>query len=108
MDHSFNEKQIYLTLSRKRLLTIYKSFLRPYLDYVDMLLDKPTNESFTSKTSIAGCLACTCYTATLEAEFLNGVGSKPAGGNSHSIGGWVQGEKYKEISMTKYWDLADS
>ena len=36
-----------------------------------------------------GVVACTCNPATLEAEFRNGVGSIPVGGNSPSIGGWI-------------------
>ena len=31
------------------LLTIYKSFVRPYLDYGDILYDKPGNENFQNK-----------------------------------------------------------
>ena len=37
-------------LSRKTLLTIYKPFVRPNLDYGDIIYDKPFNESF--KTEI--------------------------------------------------------
>ena len=37
-----------------------------------------------------GVVVCTCNPATLEAEFRNGVGSIPAGGNSPSIGGWIK------------------
>ena len=33
-----------LILSRKSLLTIYKSFVRPNLDYADIIYDKPLNE----------------------------------------------------------------
>ena len=33
-------------LSRKSLLTIYKSFVRPNLDYADIIYDKPPNGSF--------------------------------------------------------------
>ena len=29
------------TLSRKKLLTIYKSFVRPYRDYADTFYDNP-------------------------------------------------------------------
>ena len=36
-----------------------------------------------------GVVACTCNSATLEAEFWNGVGSIPVGGNSPSVGGWI-------------------
>ena len=34
-------------------------------------------------------MACTCNSSTSEAEFWNGVGSIPIGGNSPSIGGWI-------------------
>ena len=33
-------------LSRKTLLKIYKSFVRPNLDYADIIYDKPFNDSF--------------------------------------------------------------
>ena len=39
-------KRLSLILSRKRLLTVYKSFVRPNLDYTHVIYDKPFNESF--------------------------------------------------------------
>ena len=42
-------KRFSLILSRKSLLTIYKSFVRPNLDYADIIYDKPFNESFKIK-----------------------------------------------------------
>ena len=33
-----------------------------------------------------GIVACTCNPATLETELRNGVGLKPVGGNSSSLG----------------------
>ena len=36
-------------LSRKSLLTIYKSFVRPNLDYGDITYDKPLNKLFKKK-----------------------------------------------------------
>ena len=36
-------------LPRSALLTIYRSFIRPYLDYGDVIFDQPENESFSSK-----------------------------------------------------------
>ena len=39
-------KRLSLILSRKSLLTIYKSFVRPNLDYADIIYDKPFNEPF--------------------------------------------------------------
>ena len=43
-------KRLSLVLSRKSLLTIYKYFVRPNLDYADIFYDKPFNESFKRKT----------------------------------------------------------
>ena len=42
-------EKLSLILSRKSLLTIYKSFVRPNLDYVDMIYDKTFNESLKRK-----------------------------------------------------------
>ena len=33
-------------MSRKFLVTIYKAFLRPLIDYGDIIYDQPQNESF--------------------------------------------------------------
>ena len=33
-------------LPRQSLITIYKSFIQPHLDYGDNMYDKPSNESF--------------------------------------------------------------
>ena len=38
-----------MTLSRKTLVTIYKSFVRPLLDYADIIYDKPCNETLKGK-----------------------------------------------------------
>ena len=42
-----------------------------------------------SKNLRSHVVACTCNSATLEAEFRNAVGSISVGGNSPSIGGWI-------------------
>ena len=42
-------KKLSSTLSRKTLLTIYKSFVRPNLDFADIIYDKPLNEAFKNK-----------------------------------------------------------
>ena len=36
-------------LPRQALVTIYKAFIRPHLDYVDIVYDKPNNETFINK-----------------------------------------------------------
>ena len=45
-------KKRYLFLPRKTLLTIYVSFVRPNLDYADIVYDKRFNESFKTKIKI--------------------------------------------------------
>ena len=42
-------KRLSHILPRKSLLTIYKSFIRPHLDYCDVVYDQPNNESFCTK-----------------------------------------------------------
>ena len=42
-------KRLLNTLPRNSLLTIYKSFIRPHLDYCDIIYDQPNNESFCTK-----------------------------------------------------------
>ena len=37
-------------LPRQNLLTIYKSFIRPHLDYDDFIYDQPLNESLFNRT----------------------------------------------------------
>ena len=42
-------KRLSLTLSRKQLLKIYKTFVRSHLDYADAIYDKPFNDAFKEK-----------------------------------------------------------
>ena len=42
-------KKLQNRLPRQALLTIYKSFVRPHLDYGDIIYDQPNNESFSQK-----------------------------------------------------------
>ena len=42
-------KKLRHSLPRKSLLTIYKAFLRPLIDYGDIIYDQPQNESFCDK-----------------------------------------------------------
>ena len=46
-------KKLSLFLSRKTLLMIYKSFVRPNLDYTGIIHDKPFNESFKTKIEMS-------------------------------------------------------
>ena len=42
-------KKLQNCLDRKSLITIYKSFVRPHLDYGDIVFDQPNNNSFIEK-----------------------------------------------------------
>ena len=42
-------KKLNSVLSRFSLITIYKSFVRPHLDYGDVIYDQPNNQSFADK-----------------------------------------------------------
>ena len=46
-------KKLSQFLSKKSWLTIYKSFVRPNLNYADIIYDKPLNESFKKKIESA-------------------------------------------------------
>ena len=49
-------------LPRDSLITIYKSFIRPYLDYGDILYDKAFNASFHHKIESIQYNACPTIT----------------------------------------------
>ena len=59
-------KELSLFLSRKTLLAIYKSFVRPNLDYADIIYDKPFNESFKTKIEMIQYLAALVITGTIK------------------------------------------
>ena len=42
-------KRLSHILPRKSVITIYKSFIRPHLDYCDVIYDQPNNKSLCSK-----------------------------------------------------------
>ena len=42
-------RKFHYILSRHSLLTIYKSFIRPQLDYGDIIYDQPSNQAFRNK-----------------------------------------------------------
>ena len=55
-------KRLSNTLPRKSLLTLYKSFIRPHLDYCDIIYDQPNNESFCTKIEHIYTVQCfPCY-----------------------------------------------
>ena len=58
-------ERLSMILSTKSLLTIYKSFVRPILDYADVIYDKPCTESFKGKLEIVQYNACLDITGAI-------------------------------------------
>ena len=62
-------------MPRDSLLTIYKAFVRPHLDYGDIIYDNPGNASFIQKLEVIqynASLAITgCFRGTSTMEEIN-------------------------------------
>ena len=59
-------KRLSINLPRNALLTIYKSFIRPHLDYGDISYDNPNNENFQSKLEKVQYRACLARTGAIK------------------------------------------
>jgi len=59
-------KRLSVHLPRSASLTIYKSFIRPHLDYGDILYDKPNNENFQNKIEQVQYRACLAITGAIK------------------------------------------
>ena len=59
-------KKLSIHLPREALLQIYKSFVRPNLDYGDIIFDKPNNESFKSRIESIQYKACVAITGAIQ------------------------------------------
>ena len=55
-----------INLPRNSLLTIYKSFIRPHLDYGDISYDNLNNENFQSKLEKVQHRACLAITSSIK------------------------------------------
>ena len=53
-------------LPREALLSIYKSFVRPNLNYGNIIFDKPNNESFKSRIESVQYKACIVITGAIQ------------------------------------------
>ena len=53
-------------LPRTCLLTIYKSFIRPHLDYGDVVYDQPSNDAFSNKLKTVEYNASLAITGTIK------------------------------------------
>ena len=59
-------KKLSLTLSRNSLLIIYKTFVRPILDYTNIIYDKPLTESFKYKLEMVQYNAALVITGAIK------------------------------------------
>ena len=62
-------KRLSLTISRKSLLGIQKSFVRPNFDYADITYDKPFNESFKRNIDIVQYKEAIMITGAIKGTF---------------------------------------
>ena len=58
-------KNLQNVLRRQALLSIYKLFVRPHLDYGDIIYDQPNNESFRQKLESYQCNAALAITGAI-------------------------------------------
>ena len=59
-------KKLRCNLPRKSLVTIYKAFSRPQMDYVDIIFDQPQNESFCEKIESVQYKAALAITGAIQ------------------------------------------
>ena len=59
-------KRLSVNLPRSALLKIYKSFIRPNLEYGDILYDKPDNENFQNRIEKVKYKACLAITGAIQ------------------------------------------
>ena len=59
-------KHLSFHLPRKSLLTVYKSFVRPHLDYGDIIYDNPENETLINKLEKVQYQACLAITGAFQ------------------------------------------
>ena len=59
-------KKFFPSVSRQSLLTVYKSFVRPILNYTDIIYDKPHKDSFIEKLERVQYNACLVITGAFK------------------------------------------
>ena len=59
-------ERLSINLPRNALLTIHKSFIRPHLDYGDIVYDNPNNENFQIKLEQIQYRACLAITGAIK------------------------------------------
>ena len=66
-------QKVFLTLSRNSLLTIYKTFVRPILEYADVIYDKPFSECFKNELEMVHCDAALIITGAVKGTLCDSI-----------------------------------
>ena len=66
-------RRLSVNLPRNALLTIYKSFVRPHLDYGDIFYDQPSNDNFQNKMEKVQYRACLVITGGIQGTSRGGL-----------------------------------
>ena len=66
-------KRLSLSISSDSLLTTYKMFVRPHLDYADIMYDKPGDINFESKLERVQYNACLTITDAKQGNNRNSI-----------------------------------
>ena len=82
-------KKLTYNLPRKSLVTIYKAFLKPLIDYGDIIYDQPQNESFCEKIETVQCKAILAITSAIQGASRDKV-YKVLGLVSHTSRKWYK------------------
>ena len=62
-------KRLLVSVPRKSLLTIYRSFIGLHLDHGDILYDKPGNQNFQNKLEKVQYKACLAVTGAIQGTY---------------------------------------
>ena len=84
-------------LSRNSLLIIYETFVRPILDYADIIYDKPLTESFKDKLEMVQYNAALVITGAFKGTSLDRI-YRELGLESYAERTW----SLRYFSSTKY------
>ena len=66
-------KKLRYSLPRKSLITIYKAFLRPLIDYGDIIYDQPQNDSFSEKLESIQYKAALAITGAIQGTLCDKI-----------------------------------
>ena len=72
-DMTTTERVLRDNLPRKSLVTIYKAFLRPLIDYGDIIYEQPQNESICEKIESVQCKATLAITGAIQGTSRNKI-----------------------------------